>query len=427
VLGIIARLPAVASIVNFSPTHTMFKIILTLAFAAVAHGQLAVKADLLFTMTGDLKPIKNGIVLCGENGKIRAVGPASKIKIPAGYQTLTAKVVMPGIIDAHSTVGLSGILNSPKHDQEQLEKSSPMQPELRAVDAYNGRDPLVKWLRDLGVTTVHTGHAPGTLMSGQLMVVKTNVPSITSVKDTLVPTSAVASTLGSKALSKSPGTRSKAIAMLRAELMKGQSHRLKMEEAKADKEKDAPAPNLRLDVLVDILNKKTPLLINAQRHQDIAAALRLQEEFGFDLILDGAAEAYLLLEEIKAAGVPVIVHPTMGRPYGDLENMTFTLAAKLHKANIPFAFQSGYETYVPKTRVVHFEAAMAAAYGLPQEVALAACTIQPAEILGLDKKIGSLEKGKHADLALFDGDPLETTTHTTHVIIDGEVVSSSAK
>ena len=322
---------------------------------------------------------------------------------------------------------MSGILNSPKHDQEQLEKSSPIQPELRAVDAYNGRDPLVKWLRDLGVTTVHTGHAPGALMSGQLMVVKTNVPSITSVKDTLVPTSAVASTLGSKALSNSPGTRSKAIAMLRAELMKGQSHRLKMEEAKADKEKDAPAPNLRLDILVDILNKKTPLLINAQRHQDIAAALRLQEEFGFNLVLDGAAEAYLLLEEIKAAGVPVIVHPTMGRPYGDLENMTFTLAAKLHKADIPFAFQSGYETYVPKTRVVHFEAAMAAAYGLPQEVALAACTIQPAEILGLDKKIGSLEKGKHADLALFDGDPLETTTHTTHVIIDGEIVSSSVK
>ena len=81
----------------------------------------------------------------------------------------------------------------------------------------------------------------------------------------------------------------------------------------------------------------------------------------------------------------------------------------------------------PKTRVVHFEAALAAAYGLPQEVALAACTINSAKILGLDDKIGSLEKGKHADLALFDADPLETTTHTTYVIIDGKIVSSSAK
>jgi len=405
----------------------MFKAILVLALTAISHGQIAVKADLLFTMTGDLKPIKDGVVLCGKNGKIRAVGPASQIKIPKGYQTLTAKVVTPGIIDAHATVGLSGILNSPKHDQEQLEKSSPIQPELRAVDAYNGRDPLVKWLRDLGVTTVNTGHAPGTLISGQLMVVKTNVPSITSMKDTLVPTSAVASTLGAKALSKSPGTRSKAIAMLRAELMKAQSRLLKIEEAKDDEEKDKPDANLRLDVLVDILNKKIPLLMNAQRHQDIAAALRLQEEFGFKLILDGAAEAYLLLDEIKAAKVPVIVHPTMGRPFGDLENMTFTLAAQLHKAGIPFAFQSGYEAYVPKTRVVHFEAAMAAAYGLPQEVALAACTIQSARILGLEKKIGSLEKGKHADLALFDGDPLETTTHTTGVIIESQLVSALAK
>lgn len=405
----------------------MFKAILALALTAISHGQIAVKADLLFTMAGDLKPIKDGVVLCGKNGKIRAVGPASQIKIPKGYQTLTARVVTPGIIDAHATVGLSGILNSPKHDQEQLEKSSPIQPELRAVDAYNGRDPLVKWLRDLGVTTVNTGHAPGTLISGQLMVVKTNVPSITSMKDTLVPTSAVASTLGAKALSKSPGTRSKAIAMLRAELMKAQSRLLKIEEAKDDEEKDKPDANLRLDVLVDILNKKIPLLMNAQRHQDIAAALRLQEEFGFKLILDGAAEAYLLLDEIKAAKVPVIVHPTMGRPFGDLENMTFTLAAQLHKAGIPFAFQSGYEAYVPKTRVVHFEAAMAAAYGLPQEVALAACTIQSARILGLEKKIGSLEKGKHADLALFDGDPLETTTHTTGVIIESQLVSALAK
>ena len=398
--------------------------LLSLSLTA-AHAQIAVKADLLFTMTGDLKPIKNAIILCNPDGTIQAVG--TDIQIPEGYQTLTAKVATPGIIDAHSTVGLSGILNSPKHDQEQLEKSAPIQPELRAIDAYNGRDPLVKWLRDLGVTTVHTGHAPGALISGQLMVVKTNVPSITSMKDTLVPTSAVAATLGAKGLSKSPGTRAKAIALLRAELLKAQAHARKISAAEADDEKDAPAPNIKLQTLVDVLNKKTPLLINAQRHQDIASALRLREEFGFNLILDGAAEAYLLLDEIKAAGIPVIVHPTMGRPFGDLENMTFTLAAQLHQKGISFAFQSGYETYVPKTRVVHFEAALAAAYGLPQEIALAACTVYPAKILGLDDKIGSLAPGKHADLALFDGDPLETTTHTTHVIINGKLVSSTAK
>ena len=403
----------------------MLKSLIFLLTATAAYAQIAVKADLLFPMTGDLKPIKNAIVLCGPDGKIQAVG--SGLKIPDGYQTITAKVATPGIIDAHTTIGLSGILNSPQHDQEQLDKSAPIQPELRAIDAYNGRDPLVKWIRDLGVTTLHTGHSPGTLISGQLMVVKTNVPSIISIKDTLAPTSAVAATLGKEALSKSPGTRSKAIALLRAEFLKAQAHATKIAKANDDPKKDAPPRNIKLKTLVDVLNKKTPLLINAHRHQDIAASLRLREEFGFDLILDGASEAYLLLNEIKAAGIPVIVHPTMARPYGDLENMTFTLAAQLHKKGIPFAFQSGYEKYVPKTRVVHFEAALAAAYGLPQEIALAACTLYPAQILGLDQKIGSLKKGHDADLALFDGDPLETTTHTTHVIIDGKVVSSSAK
>ncbi|MBL6921440.1 MAG: amidohydrolase family protein [Akkermansiaceae bacterium] len=403
----------------------MIKSLIFLLTATAASAQIAVKADLLFPMTGDLKPIKNAIVLCGPDGKIQAVG--SDLKIPDGYQTITAKVATPGIIDAHTTVGLSGILNSPQHDQEQLDKSAPIQPELRAIDAYNGRDPLVKWIRDLGVTTLHTGHSPGTLISGQLMVVKTNVPSIISIKDTLAPTSAVAATLGKGALSKSPGTRSKAIALLRAEFLKARSHATKIAKANDDPEKDAPPRNIKLQTLVDVLNKKTPLLINAHRHQDIAAALRLREEFGFDLILDGASEAYLLLNEIKAAGIPVIVHPTMARPYGDLENMTFTLAAQLYKKGIPFAFQSGYEKYVPKTRVVHFEAALAAAYGLPQEIALAACTLYPAQILGLDQKIGTLQKGHDADLALFDGDPLETTTHTTHVIIDGKVVSSFAK
>ena len=117
----------------------------------------------------------------------------------------------------------------------------------------------------------------------------------------------------------------------------------------------------------------------------------------------------------------------MARPYGENENMTFTLAAKLHTAGIPFAFQSGYEPYVPKTRVVHFEAALAVAYGLPHEIALAGCTSSAAALLGIADRVGSLKPGLAADLALFDGDPLETVTHCTGVIIDGKVVSEIVK
>lgn len=387
--------------------------------------QLAIEAELLYPMTGDLKPIKNGLVLTNADGKIvQVLGPVSNVKIPEGHKHIKAKVVTPGFVDAHSTVGLSGILNSDKHDQEQLEKSAPMQPELRALDAYNGRDPLVKWLRDLGVTTVHTGHAPGALISGQTMIVKTNVASLVGADDTLRPFAMVAATLGSTGFGggdKAPGTRSKSVAMLRQALLKAQSYEQKKQKA------EKPEVDLRQEALAAVLRKEVPLLITAQRHHDLTATLRLQKEFGFKLVLDGAAEAYLLLDEIKKAGVPIIVHPTMARPYGELENLTFTLAAKLHKAGIPFAFQSGYETYVPKTRVVHFEAALAVAYGLPHEVALAACTRYPAELLGIENRVGSLRPGLNADLALFDGDPLETVTHCIGVIIDGKLVSTEKK
>src|SRR5207237_6083463 len=115
------------------------------------------------TMAGT--PIDDGMVVI-QDGKITAIGQANQIAVPQGFRVLEAKVVTPGLIDAHSTVGFSGILNHP-HDQDQLERSAPIQPELRAIDAYNAGEDLIEWIRSFGVTTVHAGHAPGELMSGQ--------------------------------------------------------------------------------------------------------------------------------------------------------------------------------------------------------------------------------------------------------------------
>jgi imidazolonepropionase-like amidohydrolase len=182
-----------------------------------------------------------------------------------------------------------------------------------------------------------------------------------------------------------------------------------------------------METLVRVLDGEIPLMITAQQVPEIMAALRLQREFGFRLILDGAAEAYLVLDEIKQAGVPVILHPTMVRPRGETVNATLETAARLHEAGIPFAFQSGFESYVPKTRVVLFEAAMAVANGLPRTVALEALTIQAARILGIADRVGSLEPGKDADLVLFDGDPFEYTTHVCGVIIEGEPVHETCR
>ncbi len=385
-------------------------------------GQVAARGETVYTMAGPA--IEDGVVLIGRDGKIESVGPASRVRIPDGYRTLTAKVVTPGLVDAHSVVGLAGYQNQ-GHDQDQLERSSAIQPELRALDAYNARERLVEWLREHGVTTVHTGHGPGALMSGQTMIVKTRgdnvgeaiVDSVTMVAMTLGPE--VARNYDGR-----PGTRAKGVALIRAELLAAQEYLRKLDNAEHG---DGPSRDLKLEILARVLRGEVPALVTAQKATEILAALRLQQEFGFELVLDGAAESYDVIDEISAAGVPVILHPTMARHGGTLENATMETARRLRDAGIRVALQSGFEGYVPKTRVVLFEAAMAAAYGLPFEQALATVTIDAARILGIDDRVGSLELGKDGDLALFDGDPFEYASHVCGVVIQGEVVSQRCR
>ena len=403
-----------------SITLSLFVLITAASTTALAQ-QIAVRGETVYTMAG--QPISDGVVLI-RNGKIERVGSARQVNIPSGYQTLRAKVVTPGLIDARTVVGLSGYLNQP-HDQMQLELSASIQPELRAIDAYNAREKLVEWLRQYGITTVHTGHAPGALMSGQTMIVKTTGDNVDEA--VVNPAFAVATTLGMAGMAqggRSPGTRAKQISMLRAEFLKARDYDTKQTTAKEDQK---PARDLRQETLARVLRREIPLLINAHRAQDIMSALRLAKEFNLRIILDGASESYLLIDEIKAANVPVIIHPTMFRAGGELENLSMETAATLRKAGIPVALQSGYETYVPKTRVVLFEAGAARANGLSQEEALAIVTIDAAKILGVDKRVGSLETGKDADVVLFDGDPFEYTSHVTGVIINGKVVSQQVK
>jgi imidazolonepropionase-like amidohydrolase len=209
--------------------------------------------------------------------------------------------------------------------------------------------------------------------------------------------------------------------MLREHFVQAQAYR----EKRASE--NPPTRDLGMDVMVQVLNGELPALITAHRHTEILSALRLAEEFDIELVLDGAAEAYMVLDEIQAAGVPVIVHPPMIRPGGEAANAAFTTAARLRETGIPFAFQSGYEGYVPKTRVVLFEAAIAAAHGLDRGAALQALTIDAARILGLDDRIGSLEPGKDADLVLYEGDPFEYTTRVCHVIINGTIASDTCR
>ena len=389
--------------------------------------QVAVRGETVYTMAGP--PITDGVVLI-RDGKIVQVGPAGQVQIPDGFRQLSAKVVTPGLIDAHTVIGLSGYLNQ-NHDQDQLERSNPVQPELRAIDAYNPREKLVEWARGYGVTTIHTGHAPRALISGQTMVIKTTG---TNVEDSVLkPVAMVAATLGEGARDrregKSPGTRAKMAAMLRGELIKARTYRDKRQSAEEDKKPDR---DLKSELLVRVLDGELPLLITAHRAHDVLTALRIAEEFDLRVVLDGVAEAHQIVDRLRDARlrdarVPVIVHPTMYRANGEAENLSFETAARLIEAGIPVALQSGFESYVPKSRLVLFEAAIAAANGLSFEQALGTITIEAAKILEVDSRVGSLEPGKDGDVALYDGDPFEYTTHCVGVVIDGEVVSEEVR
>jgi len=390
-------------------------VLLFIALAIPAQAQrLAVAADTLYTMAGP--PILNGVVLI-RDGKIERVGAG--LAIPDGIRTLRASVVTPGLVDVRATVGLSGMLNQPQ-DQDQIDEGGPIQPSLRALDAYNARDELVPYLLGFGVTTVHTGHTYGAIAAGQTVVVKT---AYDTVDEALVDsTTMLAMSIGPSVTRRfsSPGSRSRVIADLRKALYKA-----KAASSKAD---SSGTVDLDQQAWAQVLSGEMPALVTAHRANDILTLLRVGREFPtLNLILDGGAEAYLVLDELRDAGISVVLHPTMIRMGGETQNASFTTAATLHEAGIPFAIQSGYEAYVPKTRVVLFEAAAAAAHGLPREAALASVTVEAAKILGLADRVGSIERGKDADLALFDGDPLETTSHVCAVIVDGQVASEECR
>jgi imidazolonepropionase-like amidohydrolase len=397
----------------------LFVFALALASPQAAAQDLAVRGRIVHTQGGP--PIEGGVVLV-RNGKIAAVGPARTVAIPAGLETLEAAVVTPGLIDAHSSLGLAGALNY-AHDRDELERSAALQPELRALDAYNPREELIEWVRGFGVTTLHTGHAPGAVISGQTMIVKTRGDTVDQA--VLVPLAMLAATLGGGAVHEEdkaqPGTRAKAAALLRDELVKTQAWLEK--RARAQAESKPVERDLRREVLAEVLAGRVPLLVTAQKAHDIATALRLAREFGFRLVLDGAAEGPQLLDELRAAAVPILVHPTMFRAVGEAENLSLETPGILRKAGLRVALQGGYESYVPRTRVVLFEAAEAAAYGLSFYDALDLITLEAARLLGIEALVGSLEVGKDGDLALYDGDPFEYTTHCVGVVIEGVVVS----
>lgn len=209
--------------------------------------------------------------------------------------------------------------------------------------------------------------------------------------------------------------------LIRSAFASAESYAKKKETAK-----EPPAPNLKLEGLPRDATKDSCDL-RQDTHDDLMTGLRLAEEFKLKPMLALGAEAYLLTETLKMKNVPVLVHPTMQRPSGtETFNSILGNAAVLADHKVPMAITTAFEGYVPKTRVLRYEAAMAMVNGLGYDRALRSITLDAAQILGIDDRFGSLEVGKVADLVLYDGDPFEHTSHVTYTIMNGRMIYDRA-
>jgi imidazolonepropionase-like amidohydrolase len=384
-------------------------------------------------LAGRLHTVANGVITDGivlvKDGKIEYVGKTSDLpmKLPSDLPMVSAAVVTPGLIDAHSVVGLSGSINVPA-DQDQDELSDPNQADLRVLDGFNPSEPLLEFLRQNGVTVVHAVPGRMNVIAGQTGVFRTAGRGAEAMA--LGFPAGILVNLGETPKAsypnKLPTTRMGTAALVRNAFTQAQAHARKVAAAKGDDKK--PAPNAKLEALGLALERKVPVIFSAHRADDLSTALRLAKEFDLKARLDLATEGYLMADAIAEAHVPVVVHPTMQRP-GSPETLQSHLcnAAVLAGKKVPLAIGTGFEGYVPKSRSLRHEAAIAMAHGLGHDRALAAVTLDAAKLLGIDDRFGSLEVGKVADLVLYDGDCFEHTTHVTHTILGGRLVFDRAE
>lgn len=395
------------------------------------HAQkIAIIADHVYTMDTGAQG-GPGIVLIN-NGKIEAVQAGGNGNAPAGYQVFRAAYATPGLIDTDTTAGISGAYNIPM-DQDEDEATDPNTADVRALDSFNPNELLLTYINRFGITTIQSAPGPKNPIAGRAGIFKTRGPeSAAATADQLAirAESAMIFNLGDIPKStyagahKPPMTRMKTAEIIRHALSDAQAYQQKWDAWKkegADPLKQ-PSRDARLEALVPVASGSLPAVFTVHRSDDIITAIRIADEFHLKYMLASVTEGYLVRDAIKNAGVPCLVGPIMQRLESpQTANATYEIAALLEQAGIPIALMSGYEAYVPKNRVLLFEAGIAAANGLGMEKTLRAITIDAAKILGIQDRVGSLAPGKDADVALFDGDPFEYTSHVLGVFVNGQL------
>ena len=375
------------------------------------------------TMAGPVIP--HGYVEV-ENGKIRAVGEMSARTAAAAGPVYDAGGghILPGFIDAHCHLGMFGNALGFEADDGN-ESTDPCTPQLRAIDAINPQDRCFREAREGGVTTVLTGPGSANPIAGQFAAIKTDGRWVDEMA--LRAPAAMKMALGENPKTvynerkETPITRMATAAVIRQELSKTLEYMDKQDKADAEEDTDAPDYDAKLEALIPVLRGELPVHIHAHRADDIATAVRICREFGLKYVIVHGTEGHLLPELLAAEGAGVITGPSLtDRSKPELANLTIENPAILARAGVPVAICTDHP--VIPIQYLPICAALAVRGGLEPEEALAAITIHPARLAGLDKRVGSLEPGKDADIVVTTGHPLDWNGKVRYVFIGGKQV-----
>jgi imidazolonepropionase-like amidohydrolase len=375
---------------------------------------LAIKARKILPISGE--PIQNGVILIRE-GKIAAVGP--KVKIPDGASVIDAadRVVMPGLVDARAQPPVRGDSN---------EQSQEITPDFRIARAVDPQSKELKRRLQTGTTTLYVPPGGNNLIAGFGAVLKprgdTASEMILRDEAALHLTMGSDSTQGNRSARRGrpdsfyyrrPTTRMAVAWMLRKGFLDAQQY------ARSHDRRDPV-----MEVLAAALQKEIPLRVTVRRAIDIRTAFRIADEYGLRIILDECTEGYKVADLIAEKQAPVVLGPFYFYPrtpsqYREGEEVNWNNAGILAKSGVQVALASGAESQTGSLLSV---AMFAVRHGMPRDKALQGVTLTAAEVLGVADRVGSLDKGKDADILILNGDPLDPTSRIQRVILKGQTV-----
>jgi imidazolonepropionase-like amidohydrolase len=405
--------------------------------AAPANETIALKGGKLLTITHGV--IENGVVVM-HNGRITAVGgPGTAIPSGAKIIDATGMTVYPGLIDSETHLGLTEI-SAERMTNDEIEMSDEIMPHMHVYDAFHAETALIPVTRINGITNAIVAPASGDTLPGQdsfIQLAGASATEMLTVRDIAMPLNFTGQQRRNQSFeqAKFPFTRMGMATQLRQAFIDALDYDQKMaaydkkKNSSDAKEKDKagapPKRDLKLEALLPYLHGKKPVVLAAEQPNDLQTALDLANEFHLKVILNHVTHSASLLDKIAATGLPVIVGPVYEQPKeSERYDAVYSMPAQLAKRGVKIAFAS-YDSH--QARNLPYAAGYAVGFGLPPEEALKALTINPAQMWGLEKDLGSLEVGKMANIAVANGDPLDVKTDVKHVFIQGQEIPLVSK